>query len=621
MCGIGGCIVAPGARPPRAGLERMAAAMSHRGPDDEGIVIAGNVGLVNTRLAIVDPSPTGHQPIGDPSGRWLLTYNGEIFNHAEIRELLPRDGWRGNSDTETLVTALAQWHEDVLRRCNGFFAFAALDVADRRLFLARDRFGVKPLYVGRRPGSIWFASEIRALTAAGIPARARRDVLAHAAAVGGPAGRMTPIEAIERVPPGGLISIDTETLLTDQRRWHEPADAVGEEVAGDLAGRNRGALADHLEATLRDAVRRRLLGDVPIGTACSGGLDSTLVTALARDEDRSIVAFNASLVDEGAADEGRWAQIAANGLDVDLETVRVTVSDWRRGLVDAVAHHEYPLSAAGSSVPLSLLARRARERGFKVLLTGEAADELFGGYTHIYGAEFRHFLPARAAFRRIVEELRGRRGLSPVRRRGIARIRGNRPGAAAVIDPPLELVDWQHATRRSADAAYEHHPGARGRLESVLLSGLSSCAFSFLLNRMDKDLMAHSVETRFPFLDSHVVELAVNLPLEHRVAPATKGLLRDVAHRWIPGPIARRPKQHGMVFRAGQRIEEAARPSFLEAGCLRELLQLPADRWRRLIDRARDGATMWSAEIWCRLFIEGQDVAAVERELWVPERI
>jgi asparagine synthase (glutamine-hydrolysing) len=599
----------------------MAAAMSHRGPDDEGVRIVGNVGLVNTRLAIVDPSPAGHQPIADPSGRWLLTYNGEIFNHAEIRQRLRRGGWRGDSDTETLVTALAAWQEVALERCNGFFAFAALDLADRRLLLARDRFGVKPLYVGRRQGSIWFASEIGALIAAGVPPRVRRDVLAHAATVGRPAGRQTPIEAIERVPPGGLLSVDTETLLVEERRWYEPADAVRDDIAEDLAGRDREALADRLESTLREAVRRRLLGDVPIGTACSGGLDSALVTALARDEDRSIVAFNASLVDEGAADEGRWAQIAANALDVELETVRVTASEWRRALVGAVAHHEYPLSAAGSSVPLSLLARRARRRGVKVLLTGEAADELFGGYTHVHGAEFRRFLPLRAALRRIVEEARRPRGITPIRRFGVARIRGGRPGAAAVIDPPPELVRWQEATRRRAEAAYQHHPGARGGLEAALLSWLSSRGFSFLLNRMDKDLMAHSVETRFPFLDPQVVGLAVNLPLEHRIAPAPKGLLRDVARGWLPAPIVRRPKQHGMVFKAGRRIEEAARPGFLEAGCLRDLLQLPADRWRRLADRGRDGATVWTAEIWCRLFIEGQDVAAVERELWVPERI
>jgi asparagine synthase (glutamine-hydrolysing) len=621
MCGIAGCIVAPGREPDPAALETMAAALSHRGPDDRGIAVAGNVGLVNTRLAIVDPSAAGHQPMADPAGRWLLTYNGEIFNHASIREELPIGGWRGGSDTETLLAALEAWDVEALERCNGFFAFAAFDVARGRLLLARDRFGVKPLYLARWDGGLWFASEMRALIAAGVPARARRDVLARSATLGVPAGRQTPIEAIERLAPGSLLAVDTRTLEVAECRWYEPKDPVDPELATELATLSRAELSTRLEAALRGAVRRRLLGDVHIGTACSGGIDSTLVTALARDEDPSVIAFNASLVDEGRTDERRWAEVAARALDVELETVRITAGDWRAALVGAVAHHEYPLSQSCTSGPLSLMAARARRRGVKVMLTGEAADELFGSYPLNHARHFRRFLPAPQFARRVVEAARAPLGISRIRGALLYRLHDGPGPASGGFDPPLEAGRWQDSIVDSARQAYAHHPGPRGELEATLLSALWLGSFRYLLNRMDKAPMTHSVETRIPYLDRHFVELVVNLPLEHRIGPSLKGLLRDVARRRLPRSIVRRPKQYGMAFMAGRRIEQAARPAFLEHGYLRDLLQLPADRWGRLIARARGNARFWTAEIWCRLFIDGQDVDSVERDLWAPERM
>jgi asparagine synthase (glutamine-hydrolysing) len=219
MCGIAGCVVERGASPDRGALERMAAALGHRGPDDRGVEIVGNVGLVHTRLSIVDPSPAGHQPMVDESGDWWLTYNGEVFNHLVLRGELSGSVWRSGTDTETLLRGLAAWGEDAVPRCNGLFAFAALDARRGRVLLVRDRFGVKPLYLARHAGALWFASELRALLAAGVPARARADVLAHSVAYGWANGRETPLEGIDRVLPGTLLEVDVATLGVDERRW------------------------------------------------------------------------------------------------------------------------------------------------------------------------------------------------------------------------------------------------------------------------------------------------------------------------------------------------------------------------------------------------------------------
>jgi asparagine synthetase B (glutamine-hydrolysing) len=173
---------------------------------------------------------------------------------------------------------------------------------------------------------------------------------------------------------------------------------------------------------------------------------------------------------------------------------------------------------------------------------------------------------------------------------------------------------------RSAREAYGHHSGVRARIESSLLQSLFGGSFSFLLNRMDKDAMSHSVETRLPFLDREMLGLVLNLPLEERVGPTVKGLLREVARRHLPAEIVARPKQAGMVFNSLRRIEQAARPGFLEHGHLRELLEEPAERWQRRLRRKNGRMRLWTAEIWCRLVVDGQAISAVERDLWIPER-
>jgi len=271
VCGIGGCVVGPGAEPDRDALERMLAALEHRGPDDRGLTIDGSVGLVHARLAIVDPSPAGRQPIADPQRRWLLTYNGEIFNHLELREELGGWSWRGGSDTETLLAALDRWGDDAIARCNGLFAFAALDTVRRRLLLVRDRFGVKPLYVARHQGTLWFASEIGALLAAGLPRRAHREVLAAGVSHGWVAGAPTPVAGVERVAPGTAVSVDLATLQASERRWFATAELVDPELRRSLVGEPRERLTDRLEDALRASVHRRLMADVPVGTMCSGG--------------------------------------------------------------------------------------------------------------------------------------------------------------------------------------------------------------------------------------------------------------------------------------------------------------------------------------------------------------
>ena len=355
MCGIAGVVAPPGTRPDVCALERMTLSLDHRGPDGHGSIIIDNVGLGHTRLAIVDPTPAGDQPMAHPDGRWWLVYNGEIYNHLALRSSLPPTPYRSGTDTETLLHGLHTWGIDVVRRCNGLFAFAALDVVSRRLWLVRDRWGVKPLYVARLGTSLAFASELGALLAGGVPRQAATDALSHALELGWTNGPATPLSSVERVGAGTAVAIDLDTLAIDAQPWFEPTELVDASVAAHLASAGRQATTAMVEEAVRLSVQRRLMADVPIGTMCSGGIDSSLVTAFAKDEHRSVTAFCASISDDPNQDERPWAEAVAQHLDVDLHVACCTGDDWRQGLVEAVAHYEYPLTHE-ASVPLALVA-------------------------------------------------------------------------------------------------------------------------------------------------------------------------------------------------------------------------------------------------------------------------
>jgi asparagine synthase (glutamine-hydrolysing) len=622
MCGIAGCVVLPGREPDRAALERMAGALAHRGPDDAGVEVVGQVGLVHRRLSIVDPSPAGHQPMALDGGRWWLTYNGEIFNHLDLRAELGSRQWRGGSDTETLLHALDAWGEDAIARCNGLYAFAALDRDRGRLLLVRDRFGVKPLYVARHAGALWFASEIKALLAAGVPRGVRPEVLAHAVAYGWAGGAPTPIDGIERVAPGTLLDVDLATLQTRERRWFDPAAAVDPERAEALAARPRAELAGALEQELRASVRRRLMADVPVGTMCSGGLDSSLITAFARDEHPRIVAYNAAVTDQPGADEGPWAELVAGRLGVELRTARLDAASWRANLVAAVVHNELPLMHE-SSVPMAMIAELARADGVKVLLSGEGADELFAGYDFLHPAEYAALLPASARARQRVEVARARAtALARRRGRGLAHAVHRRLFDRGPVARPL-LPPWApgaaaqaEAVRARAATAYAHHPGPRGALEAGLLGDLSTY-LPHLLNRQDKNTMQASIETRVPFLDPAVVALALNLPLEARTRPLRKGILRDLGAAHLPPRVSRRAKV-GFGFDVRRYLEGAVRPEFLLDGALREVFGVPREAWGSVVGGASSAHALrlWSGEVWVRLFANDTGQESAERELW-----
>ncbi len=601
----------------------MAAALAHRGPDEQRVAVDGNVGFANARLEIVAPGSPGRQPMEDRSGQWLITYNGEIFNHVELHAQLPDPDWRG-SDTQTLLDVLAAWGENGIERCNGLFAFAALDRARRRVLLVRDRFGKKPLYIARVNGTIWFASEIDALFAGGVPRRPRPEVLRDALRSGFVDGRDTPVQEVERLPPGTLLEINVDTLAVNERRWFEPGTLVDRAYASELGAMSRADLARELEGALRGAVRRRLMADAEVGTMCSGGIDSGVITAYAADDKPDLPAFHASVGGQEAGEQ-RWAEKVTDTLGLELEVASISPAAWRSGLVDAVRHFGYPLPNS-TSVGIAIVSQLAQRAGVRVLLVGEGADELFGGYLRRHRREYETFLPVKHRVWRKADEVRGVGTWRYMRRRW----RSAAKRKAKEQPPPALWTEWpelqgarERDARERAAAIYGHHPGVRGRLEGALLADLEYGPLPQLLNRMDKNTMQHSIETRLPFLDPEVARLALNLPLEARMGPQPKGLLRDLAAARLPRAVARRPKQAGPVVGFAGSLDTETHQHFLEEGLLREVLEVPAPAWQRAVARASGNRKLsfWSAEIWCRLFLADRPVDQIEGELWRAPRV
>jgi asparagine synthase (glutamine-hydrolysing) len=555
VCGIAG-VVRPGPEHPveERSLLRMARALRHRGPDGFGLALDRGAGFVSTRLAIVD-LPRGWQPLEAGPGGGLLVYNGEVYNHPELRARLRAAGERFDTqgDTEVVLRMLEHHGLDALDLLNGQFALAWWHAGARRLVLVRDRFGVRPLhYALRDDGTLVFGSEAKALFASGeIAAAPDLEGLDEVFTLWGARPPRTPFRGVRQLPPGGLL-IWEAGRITAQRSWWSP----------DLESDESATAAD-LADVLRDSVALRLRADVPVGAYLSGGLDSSVVSALAREQvgerlQTFSVAFDDPLFDERADQEA-----VVGALGTTHHTLEIGPGQIAAALPDVVRHAETPLVRT-APVPLFLLAREVRRRSINVVLTGEGADELLWGYDlfkEVAIRELHDSEPQRAlelldglypylgagaarrgpAWRRFLLETGARE--DPLRSH-LTRVEATAtvkafyaPEVAAQLDPDRPLERLRAALPDSFRRWSALERTAWLELETLLSPNL-------LAAQGDRVAMAHGVEGRFPFLDHRVFEVAAALPPRRKLdGMRDKGALRELAARLLPGEAAARPKQ------------------------------------------------------------------------------
>jgi asparagine synthase (glutamine-hydrolysing) len=588
MCGIFGAVDLEGARrfPPER-LAAMGDAIAHRGPDDHDTYGEPGLALGARRLALVDPAH-GRQPIADASGRFVVVANGELFRHREERERLAGRGarFRTRCDTEVWVHALALDGEDYLARARGQFAVALWDASERRLVLARDRFGICPLYTAAADGWLLFASEIKALLASGM-VRATLDPRAidHVFACLCASPVRSAFDGITPVPPGHRLAVrpgagQAQASLACFAGIEFPPRGH-ERRAGD--GRAREAIVDELARALEAAVARRLDADAPVATYLSGGVDSSLIVALAaRRRPGHVTSFSVRLGPALGHDESDLAAATARALGVDHVVVpvdRARVADLFR---DVVLAAEVPVLDHADAALLAL-SREVRARGFKATLTGEGADEAFAGYPwvtllHRRGAS----LLARAAAAALGAAIGGGRARlaasGALGQTGAGRLYALTSRVRAFLYAPAfreRLGDYTPAADHAWDEArvagwHPLHRSLYADYECVLAGHL-------LADKGDRVAMASSVEPRFPYLDEDVVDLAASLdPALKLRGGQDKWVLRQLAARLVPRDVARRQKH---MFRAEPVIHAPGRPAWVD-----ELLSADSLRRTALFD-------------------------------------
>ena len=554
MCGLAG-IVRPeaAAAVDEEALLRMAGAISHRGPDGFGLALDPGAGLVSARLAIFD-LPHGWQPFESEPGGSILVYNGEVYNHPELREELRGAGesFATTCDTEVVLRLLERDGANALDRLNGQFAFAWWQPRERRLTLVRDRFGVRPLYYATLDdGSLVFGSEAKALFASGeVAPEPDLAGIDEVFTLWGPRPPRTAFAGVSQVLPGGLLVWERGRVV-EQRRWWSPDYAPGHGDERDL------------DELLRDSVRLRLRADVPVGTYLSGGLDSSLITALAQAEtDHQLRTFSIAFAD-ARYDERSHQQEVARAIGTRHHVVEAGPAEIAGALPEVIHHAEMPLVRT-APVPLYLLARVVREHDITVVATGEGADELFWGYElfkEVMLRELHQREPERAV--ELLDELYSYLGPSAARR-GPAWRRflletgaddeqlGSHLTRAEATSTVKAFYRPEVAAEIGADASLERLraelPAAFGDwspLERAAWLELATLLEPYLLAAQgDRVAMAHGVEGRFPFLDHRVFSYSARLPAKAKLqGMREKVALRELAAKVLPAAIAQRGKQ------------------------------------------------------------------------------
>ncbi len=554
MCGIAGILNFNDEPVSLAVVRRMTDSIRHRGPDGEGQYCDGPLGLGHRRLAILDLSPAGHQPMMSEDGRYVISYNGEIYNFLELRAELEAAGFqfRSRSDTEVLLVAWRAWGEKCLPRLNGMFAFAIWDRVERELVLVRDRYGIKPLYYGRFGHSLIFGSEIKAILAVPeVRPEVDREALLEYFTFQNFFTPRTLFKGARLLSPGHLLRIGAaQRDVPAPRQWwdfnfQEPSNPASE-----------AEYAEELDRLFRQAIRRQLVSDVEIGSYLSGGMDSGSITAMAARDLPNLKTFTCGFDLHSASgmemqfDERDAAEFMSYKFGTEHYEMVLKAGDMERCMSRLAWHLEEP--RVGQSYPNFYIAQLA-SKFVKVALSGAGGDELFGGYPWRYyravvNDDFEHYVDKYYLFwQRLVDNRHLKRVFTPI------------------------WKDVEHVwTRDIFRDVFQHHASTLTRPEDYINHSLYFEAKTFLNGLLvveDKLSMAHGLETRVPFLDNDLVEFAMRLPVrmklgnldevvrinENEPGPKTKiffektrdgkRLLRRMMERHIPMEVAQREKQ------------------------------------------------------------------------------
>ena len=617
MCGIAGILARPGACDLDQDIRRMTGAIAYRGPDGDGhwADAAAGVALGHRRLAVIDLSSAGAQPMVSHDGRWVLSYNGEIYNYRELQCQLEREGqtgWRGHSDTEVLLEAIGRWGlHTTLERADGMFAIALWDRQRRELHVARDRFGEKPLYVGWNGGRLLLASELKGLhAAANVPRELDRDGLNWVLALGYIPAPWTPFRHVYKLPAGHWLTLAPGTAPPRDADafasactpfWTARKTAEGAIQLPSLVSAHEAM--PRVERALEASISRRMLADVPLGVFLSGGIDSSLVAALmVKQSPRTVRTFTIGFA-ESDYDESEHAAKVADVLGTEHHMQRLHADDALALIPQLPTMFDEPLADA-SQLPTYLLARYARQH-VTVCLSGDGGDELFFGYLRQFNAlalwRRLEWIPtgARAA---AATALTGWGARFPAaRRQRLRQASFLRSDSAQALHLAMSR-HWSGPGNQPAFLRSVHSPSLDA-LQNMMLFDQQVYLPGDLMPKADRAAMSVSLETRMPFLEPELVSLAWQLSPEllYRNGHG-KWLLRALLAKHLPKEIVERPKQGFSVplaswLRGELRTWASELLRFAQQDAM-DFVDVPAlqSMWRQHVAKRRNYADpLWTA--------------------------
>lgn len=617
MCGIGGIVTFDGSEPSRAELKRIADALAHRGPDAEGFFSQPGmpgIGLAHRRLSIVDLSHEADHPVTGEDKTIQALLNGEIYNYLPLRaELEGRHTFRTRGDTESLVHGYEERGDAIFAALDGMFALALWDGRRRRLVLARDPFGKKPLYYWHDARRFVFASEIKGLLAAGVPAGLDERRLGEYLAFGYIPTPGTLFAGIRKVPPASILVVDKDGVQEPRAYWdlEFPPEGGALKIGLDEA-------ADRVRDLFTTAVRKRLMGDVPLGVLLSGGVDSSAVAAvIARHAPGRLKTFTIGFEGDAFFDERPWAAQVARHLGAEHHDS--VAAPHAAELMETLLHHHDEPFGDSSALPTYLVARDAR-RHVKVALNGDGGDETFAGYDRFRAVLISEALPpparrAIAALGRLLPGAGGTQG-------ALRRLRRFARKAALPLDERVfswsGFFDLEALRRLDSDGLVDRdrilasYRAALGKadgaslLSRVLYLNARTYLLDDLLPKMDRMTMAHGLEARSPLLDRDLMAYVAQLP-DHfkRKGPRSKIVFKKAVEGMLPPDILRRPK-HGFGVPLGQWFRGELRPMAEDT-----LLAAPrVGKWMRrdglktLLGEHARGAADHGHKLWTLLTLE-----------------
>lgn len=660
MCGLTGLLRSAPSGDVVGQVAKMTARLVHRGPDDDGVWAEGGIGLGHRRLAILELSATGAQPMHSDCRRYVLAYNGEVYNHLDLRHALREEGaapaWRGQSDTETLLAAIAHWGlDDALCRAHGMFALAIWDRVEKSLSLARDRMGEKPLYWGWAGPDLVFGSELKALRAhPDCPREVCREALAqYLRFMYVPAPRSIH-PGVYKLEPGTILTVDNAPPPAPPKEPIRPGERHGSigirrywDLNAEIEAGARDPIEDEGEAVatlgqvLSKAVERQMISDVPLGAFLSGGVDSSAIVALMQAQSaRPVKTFTIGF-DEAAFDESRHAAAVADHLGTDHTKLRVTDADARELIPDLPQFYDEPF-ADSSQIPTHLVCRAARQHVI-VALSGDGGDELFGGYNrYIRGPDLwrrisvmsslmrrlagqaAQALPERAwnqvgtAYNRLRPMGAGISDLGTKVHRLGERLRLTdslddlyRNMASTWIEPEMLMTGDVFEPPSQLDDPLPEF-GADDPAMRMMVQDMRSYLPDDILCKVDRAAMGISLETRTPFLDPDVIALAARLPMDMKICNGQgKWALRQVLYQYVPQEIIDRPKV-GFAVPIGLWLRGPLRDWAEDLLSLERLTddglfnpEIIRQTWTEHLSGRRD----WSARLWAILMFQAWHAA------------